>query len=113
MPVTRSVSLVAAGGAISVVPTASGARTHRGADELAPVGSALPSEVEVHPRDVLRRSSRAMTLDDLWVLAQAVRAEIAAGHDGPLRPLLDGCARRSRPSSGVLDDQLDWTVHPG
>ena len=49
---------------------------------MAPVGSGLPPGVEVHPRDVLRRSSRAMTLDDLWVLAQAVSAEIAAGHDG-------------------------------
>lgn len=79
---SRSVSLVAAGGTISVVPSATGARAHLGAEDLAPVGSELPPGIEVRPRDALRRSSRAMTLDDLWVLAQAVRAEIAAGHDG-------------------------------
>jgi L-asparaginase len=82
MPATRSVSLLAAGGTISVVPSAAGARTHSGANELTPAASELPDGIEVHPRDVLRRSSRAITLDDLWVLAQAVRAEIAAGHDG-------------------------------
>jgi L-asparaginase len=44
--------------------------------------AALPDGIEVHPKDVLRRSSREMTLDDLWVLAEAVRADIAAGRDG-------------------------------
>ncbi|MHA6627103.1 asparaginase [Pseudonocardia sichuanensis] len=82
MPAARSIGLLAAGGTISVVPSTSGAREHSGADALAPTASALPDGIDVHPRDVLRRSSRAMGLDDLWTLAEAVRAEIAAGRDG-------------------------------
>ncbi|GAA0943106.1 asparaginase domain-containing protein [Pseudonocardia zijingensis] len=75
-------SLVATGGTIAAVATESGARGHRGADDLAPSDGAAPAGIAVRPRDVLRRSSRAMTLDDLWTLAQAVRSEIAAGCDG-------------------------------
>jgi L-asparaginase len=82
IPGTRSVSLVATGGTIAAIASESGAREHRGADALAPADGAMPAGIEVHPRDVLCRSSRAITLDDLWTLAQAVRAEIAAGRDG-------------------------------
>jgi L-asparaginase len=82
MPATRSIGLIATGGTISVVPSTAGARGHSGADALAPGASALPDGIEVHAEDVLRRSSRAMSLDDLWTLADAVRAAIAAGRDG-------------------------------
>jgi L-asparaginase len=82
VPRTRAVSLLGTGGTIAAIASESGARTHRGADDLAPTDGAAPAGIGVHPRDVLRRSSRAMTLDDLWTLAEAVRAEIAAGRDG-------------------------------
>lgn len=79
---TRSVGLLGTGGTIAAIDSESGARAHRGAGDLAPAAGATPAGIEVHPRDVLRRSSRAMTLDDLWTLAEAVRSEIAAGRDG-------------------------------
>jgi L-asparaginase len=84
IPPTRSVSLVGTGGTIAAIASeaGAGAGAHRGVDDLAPADGAAPPGIEVHPRDVLRSSSRAMTFDDLWTLAQAVRAEIAAGRDG-------------------------------
>lgn len=86
----RSISLIATGGTISIACSGteasrsdqSGRIERHGARDLVPADDDLPPGVEVHPVDASRRSSREMTLEDLWSLAEAVRAEIARGHDG-------------------------------
>ncbi|MGP4017742.1 asparaginase [Saccharopolyspora sp. 5N708] len=80
MAAPRSISLIATGGTISVAPSPAGAQAHHGVRALPT--EQLPTGIEVHPRDVFRRSSRQLTLDDLWTLAAAVTEEIAAGRDG-------------------------------
>lgn len=82
MAAPRSISLIATGGTISVVSSPAGAQAHHGVRALTPPDEQLPAGIEVHPRDVFSRSSRQMTLEDLWTLAAAVTEEIAAGRDG-------------------------------
>jgi L-asparaginase len=74
-----TVSLLAMGGTISTEHSARGATPRHGASTLA---SVLSLPVELRPRDVRTMSSRAVTPDDMWALAEAVREEIAAGVDG-------------------------------
>jgi L-asparaginase len=74
-----TVSLLAMGGTISTAPSAGGATPRYGAASLA---DALPISVRLRPRDVRTVSSRAVTPQDMWLLADAVRAEIAGGADG-------------------------------
>jgi L-asparaginase len=78
---TRSVtvSLLGMGGTISTVPQAGGARAGRTAGDLV---DGLPVDARIRPRDVRTVSSRAVTPDDMWALAEAVREELASGVDG-------------------------------
>lgn len=82
MGTRRSISLIATGGTISVARSTAGAQSHHGVRALAPPPESLPPGIDLYPRDVFGRSSREMTLDDLWTLATAVKDEIAAGRDG-------------------------------
>lgn len=77
MPAT--VSLLAMGGTISAQPAAGGPVPSLTAEQLTG-GIGLP--VQVRSRDVRTMPSRALAPGDVWELAQAVRAEIAAGTDG-------------------------------
>lgn len=79
---TRSIGLLATGGTIAVAPPTSGNQMHVGVAALTPPAPDLPEWIDVAPRDVLGRSSRQLTADDLWTLATAVDEEIAAGRDG-------------------------------
>ncbi|WP_406690187.1 asparaginase [Saccharopolyspora sp. ID03-671] len=79
---TRSIGLLATGGTIAVAPPTTGNQDHVGVAALTPPAPGLPERIEVVPRDVLGRSSRQLTADDLWTLATAVDEEIAAGRDG-------------------------------
>jgi L-asparaginase len=76
-----SVGLLGVGGTISVAPGERGAQPARGAEELLPP-TGVPAGIRVHPRDVLRLPSHTVTVDDLWLLVEEVRAEIAGGRDG-------------------------------
>lgn len=82
MHARSAISLLATGGTISVARSPSHEQGHDGARELEPPPGELPVGIDVYPRDVVRRSSRDVTLDDLWTLAQAVQNEIARGRDG-------------------------------
>lgn len=78
-----AVSLLAMGGTIATTPSADGARTGRGAAELAAPLAQLPDlAAEVRPVDVRTVPSRSVTPTDMWDLADAVRREIADGVDG-------------------------------
>ena len=74
-----TVSVLGMGGTIATVPHADGARAGRGAEDLV---AGLPLGVEVRTKDVRKVSSRAVTPEDMWALAEAVREELAGGADG-------------------------------
>lgn len=74
-----TVSVLGMGGTIATVPHADGARAGRGAGDLV---EGLPLDVRLRARDVRTVSSRAVTPDDMWALAWAVREELADGVDG-------------------------------
>ena len=70
-----AVSLLAMGGTIATTPSADGARTGRGAAELAAPLAQLPDlAAEVRPVDVRTVPSRSVTPTDMWDLADAVRS---------------------------------------
>lgn len=75
-----TVSLLAMGGTVAAAPHEGGAAARHGAGDLAGTVGGLP--VAVRPRDVRTVSSRAVTLDDMWALAAAVREEIEGGAEG-------------------------------
>ncbi len=79
---TRSIGLLATGGTIAAAPPSTGDQNHVGVAALTPHPHDRPEWIDVVPRDVLGRSSRQLTADDLWTLATAVEEEIAAGRDG-------------------------------
>lgn len=75
-----TVSLLAMGGTVAAALDEGGAAPRHGAGDLAGTVSGLP--VAVRPRDVRTVPSRAVTLDDMWTLAAAVREEIEGGAAG-------------------------------
>lgn len=75
------ISLLAMGGTISTNAGPQGALPSLGAGQLAG-GISPDASVEITSRDVLRVSSRAVTLQNMWDLAAAVRQEIDGGADG-------------------------------
>jgi L-asparaginase len=79
---TVNISLLAMGGTISTGVTPKGALPTRGADDLANVFLDGSQEIAVRTRDVLRISSRGVTPNHMWELAQAVQEEIDGGADG-------------------------------
>ncbi|MGO1971659.1 MAG: asparaginase [Propionibacteriaceae bacterium] len=73
------ISLLGTGGTISAVQSAS-VPDSRGAADLSAEGGRGPWQV--HGRDVMRVSSRAIGPAEMWQLARAVEEEVAAGADG-------------------------------
>lgn len=77
---TAKISVLGTGGTISTTPGGAGAVPGVRAAEMA---AALPEGPwAISARDVMRKSSRAIGPADMWDLAQAVRADIAADADG-------------------------------
>ena len=79
---TTRLSLLAMGGTISTNAAPQGALPVLGAQDLADSVFGHGSDILVHSRDVTRISGRAITLTNMWDLAQAVREEIAGGAEG-------------------------------
>lgn len=79
---TVHISLLAMGGTISTNVAPMGALPVLGAEELANGVLGQARDVIVHSRDVLKISSRGITLKNMWDLAEAVRDEINSGADG-------------------------------
>lgn len=74
------ISVLATGGTIATAPDAMGtAATALGAADVASAAGAV-SNVEIVERDVLARSSRAMTPPDMLTVARAVEEELADEH---------------------------------
>jgi L-asparaginase len=81
--VTTRISLLGTGGTISTSPGEHGAVPGRSAAELLEMsGRAAGASVQVRSRDVVRISSRAMTPQVMYRLAEAVQEEIRGGADG-------------------------------
>jgi L-asparaginase len=78
---TRTISLLAAGGTIAARTERDRAHPGRGAASLADEAQ-IPPGTDLRVRDVSRISSRNVTVRDMWDLAMAVRSEIERGTDG-------------------------------
>ncbi|WP_148040132.1 asparaginase [Cryobacterium tepidiphilum] len=76
------ISLLAMGGTISTNAGPQGALPTLGADQLAGGVAHDGGNLEISSRDVLKVSSRAVTLQNMWDLATAVREEIEGGAQG-------------------------------
>jgi L-asparaginase len=76
------ISLLAMGGTISTNAGPQGALPALGADQLAGGLTDQAGSLEITSRDVLKVSSRAVTLQNMWDLATIVREEIDGGAQG-------------------------------
>ena len=76
------ISLLAMGGTISTNAGPQGALPVLGAGQLAEGLTGDSGSIQITSRDVLRVSSRAVTLQNMWDLATAVREEIDDGAEG-------------------------------
>jgi L-asparaginase len=74
-----TVSVLAMGGTIATAQTADGARPSLTADRLV---ESVSRSVKLRARDVRTLASHTLSLDDVWALAEEVKAEIASGADG-------------------------------